>query len=247
MSFRRTGALAAFGVAIAFGVAVAAGVDETRDDTSVGNRYQLDCKILMATDNETIPPTLFGRYPSKGVLTFVATGEVTNGKLGTTRLEGTRFAMFGRAAGDWKRGKRFEWLSLYLDEASSPEQRRAMGSIFRTDDLFRADGMTSLSTVKIAIDRPSPDALAETTVRLGPEASRGEIKIVPLKGADGTNPIAIQNAFTFFDENEAVQVGTSTINVRDHGHELRTTSGSGEIHFARLKGVVHGVVEDGSR
>src|SRR5581483_4362555 len=210
MSYKKTALATLLGAAIAVGLAAArAGTDDGHEDGGATNRYSIDCKILMATDNDTIPPTLFGRYPTKGVLTFLAVAEIVNGRLGTTRLDGAKFAMFGRAAGDWKRGKRFEALSLYIDEAPTAEQRRALGTIFRTDELFRAEGMASLSTLKIGIERASTDSLAPVKVTFGHEGGRGSVRFVPMKGGDGTNPVSVQNAFSFFDEKEAIGLATA--------------------------------------
>jgi hypothetical protein len=235
-------------VAMLGAIAVAAAVAGTGGDeeSPAPGRYTVDCKILMATDNEPIPPTLFGRYPSKGYLTFVAAGEVTNGKLGSTRLDGTKFALFGRAPNDWKRGKSFDNLSLYLDDGATPQQRRAMGMILRVDDAFRAEGTTPLSTVKIAIERSSKDALAPTAIKVGTDGDRGEVMIQPMKGNDGVRPVALENAFTFFDEREAVGLATASIRFADLGRELKATNVSGEIHSVRLNGTIHGLVEESS-
>ena len=39
-------------------------------------------------------------------------------------------------------------------------------------------------------------------------------------------------------------LGTATVDYRDHGRELRATSGSGEIHYARFSGDIHGITEE---
>ncbi len=247
MSYKETAVVTMLGASIAVAAALAGNRTGTGDGEGAASaRYTLECTLLMATDNEPIPPTLFGRYPTKGSLTFVAAGEVSSGKLESTRLDGTKFALFGRAPGDWKRGKRFDNLSLYIDDGASPEQRRAMGMIFRADDTFRAEGFTSLSTVKIAIDRSPADALAPTAIKLGDDGERGEVTIHPMKGADGSSPVAVQNAFTFFDEREAVGLATASVRFVDHGRELKTPNGSGEIHSIRLSGTVHGAAADDS-
>jgi hypothetical protein len=107
--------------------------------------------------------------------------------------------------------------------------------------------MTSLSTLEIKIGKPTPDPLARTTIDLGRDSARGKVTLEPLRGADGTNPIAVENAFSLFDDKAPVALGVATVSFSDHGRELKGSNVSGETHHARLTGRVHGIVEDPGR
>src|SRR5438309_10677804 len=100
---RRIIMLAAAVAASSLGLGFGLRADDRPDDKAFGaDRYSIDCRIVQATDNDRVPPTLFGTCPSKGQLTFVGVAEVTNGRFGDTRLEGAKFGFFGRSSGDWK-------------------------------------------------------------------------------------------------------------------------------------------------
>ena len=155
------------------------------DDTRRDEPRRDDRRLDVAADryNDAIPPTLFGHFPTKGSLTFLGVAEVQNGRLGDTRLDGAKFGFFGRAGGDWKKGKKLEALSLYLDESAPAEQRRALGTIFRSEERFGTDARIPLAVVRIEVARAGTDPLAAVRVRIG---DRGNFTVTPIAACSTT-------------------------------------------------------------
>src|SRR5262249_29305531 len=157
-----------------------------------------------------------GLPATKEKTNFVGIGLVQNGQLGKTRLDGVKFAMFGRAGKSWRVGERFQALSLYLDERMTLDQRRALATIFGRDPLFQADSGTALASTMIVLKASGADPLAPLRMEVGKDAARGEIDFTPTRGFDGRNPIAVKNAYTCFDEKEAVSLGVARVRFSDH-------------------------------
>jgi hypothetical protein len=133
--------------------------------------------------------------------------------------------------------KSFKSFTLYLDEGSTPAQRKGLGRIFESDARLQAETGTRVSTTNIKIDRERvskiEEKLAELKAKIG---DRGTLAIKPILGFDGTTPVSMLNAWTIFSEREPVTLAKGTADWKDAGQELKIRSGCGEIHYIRIEG-----------
>src|SRR5579859_5532692 len=109
-----------------------------RDGRTADDRYSLECRLAVVTNEDPLPEPIFGlpaATTAKETTTFVAAGTVTNGSVGDTRLDGVRFAVFGK--GKWELDRPLEALAIYLDDATTAEKRRAIASVLMRDPAFR--------------------------------------------------------------------------------------------------------------
>src|SRR5262249_3455944 len=125
--------------------------DRTDRDAST---YRVEARVILANDNEPSAPTLFGRYGSAGLLSFVGIGEVQHGRYGTTHLDGAKFALLGR--GEWKPG-RLDSLYIYVDSSAPADQERAIVTILKSEPGLRARS-TSVTFTKIELEREGTGA-----------------------------------------------------------------------------------------
>jgi len=226
---------------VGLGVVFATGVE--RDERTGGDRYELNCRLLVASDNESLPGPLFGLPPAKTPTSFLVVGIVKHGSFSGLKLDGTKFAVFAALSGGWDLDRRLEAVSIYLDEDATAAQRRALATALMSDPAFRSKATTAVSTTRIALHETSKDPLGKKVLEIGKDAARGEVEFAPIRGGDGRNPVAVRNPYSRFDDKEPVALGVVRVRFADHGREMNVTNGSGELHWARLGGVVSGIVE----
>ncbi len=237
-------------VAAAMAVTAVAGIGLELVTTAAGraadDRYSIECRLAVVTDEDAIPEPLLGLPGAKAgtgeATTFVAVGTVTKGSVGDTPLDGERFAIFGK--GKWELDQPLEVLAVYLDDAAPAEKRRALGSVLMRDPALRSTGGVALSITRIAAASEAADPLTKSRLEIGREGARGVLEITPMKGADGRNPIAVRNGFSRFAETEPIALGVARARFSDHGRTLEVVNGSGEIHHIRLAGSLSPVSEE---
>ncbi len=237
------GALAASFVLVSYAYLGTARTASAQDKDDFANRYVLDARVSLASDNDLTYPTLFGRTPTKATQNMLGLVEVERGKLGATTLDGAVFAFYGEATGDMKtrKSKPFKFLSLYLDEKCPSDQRNAIGRIVYNDPRFQAEKLNTLTTTMInvvrldekgaALLKPAP--LAAVTVKIG---ERGSFTVTPIPGGDGINPVALENSHSMFVQRQPIALGICTAKWKDFGRDLDIAKAAGEIHTVRIEG-----------
>jgi hypothetical protein len=227
-------------VASALAITAVAGLGlelATRAGGAADDRYSIECRLVVVTDESSLPEPLFGRTDprdsTRDGTTFAAVGYVTNGTVGSTQLLGMRFALFGK--GKWAFDRPLEALSVYIDDSAPPEKLRALGTVLLRDPALRSKTSASLTTTPISA-LWSPDPLASRKLRVGLDGRLGVLEITPMKGADGRNPLAVRNGFSRFAEREPVSLAVGRARFSDQGRKLDVVNGAGEIHYIRLAG-----------